>query len=204
MKNVRKITPFCNLHSISKKTAWYSSGTKCICYTYQIPSKCIISAKIEPIKFRSHLLNLSFSRPLQLIQINSTDLYVFFLARIYHARIQLRFTNMRGIQYSLYINPCVSPYRVPNLTLGTKYKYTNEHLNGILNVPKHDNKHDLIHFVTIIFSFLHLYTWTRLQNLKSKNYVSLSFGWYPHIMSFFHKTIFQSGTRKFQITHTHV
>ena len=38
-------------HSISKKNAWYNSGTKIICYTYQIPSKCIISEKIEPLKF---------------------------------------------------------------------------------------------------------------------------------------------------------
>ena len=82
------------------------------------------------------------------MKINSTESYVFFLARTYRARIQLSFTNTRGIQYSPYVNPCVSPYRVPNLTLGMKYKYTNEHKIGILNVPKHDNKHDLIHFVT--------------------------------------------------------
>ena len=105
----------------------YNSVTKCICYTYQIPSKCIISAKIEPLKFRTYLLKVSFSRPYQLMKINSTESYVFFLARTYRARIQLRFTNTRGIQYSLYVNPCFSPYRVPNLTLGTKYKYTNEH-----------------------------------------------------------------------------
>ena len=129
IKNVHKITLFCNLHPISKKTAWYHSGTKCICYTYQIPSKCIISAKIEPLKFRSYLLNLSFSRPFQLMKINSTESYVFFLARTYRDRIQLSFTNTRGIQYSPYINLYVSPYRVPNLTLGTKYKYTNEHWN---------------------------------------------------------------------------
>ena len=63
------------------------------------------------------------------MKINSTESYVFFLARTYRARIQLslRITNTRGIQYSPYVNPCVSPYRVPNLTLGTKYKYTNEH-----------------------------------------------------------------------------
>ena len=123
IKNVHEVTLFCNLHSISKKSAWYNSGTKCIGYTYQIPSKCIIPAKIEPLKFRTCLLNLSFSRPLQLMKINST----FFLARIYRARIQLIFTNTRGIQYSPYISLCVSPYRVPNLTLGTKYKCTNEH-----------------------------------------------------------------------------
>ena len=57
-------------------------------YTYQIPSKCIISAKIEPLKFRSYLLNLSFFSPLQLKKINSTESYDFFLARIYRARIQ--------------------------------------------------------------------------------------------------------------------
>ena len=101
------------------------SGTKCICYTYQIPSKCIISAKIEPLKIRSYLLKVSFSRPFQLMKINSTESYVFILARTYRARIQLSFTKTRGIQYSPYL--CVSPYRVLNLTLGTKYKYTNEH-----------------------------------------------------------------------------
>ena len=74
-------------------------------------------------------MNLSFSRPLQLMKINSSESYVFFLARTYGARIKLSFTNTRGIQYSPYVNPCVSPYRVRNLTLGTKYKYTNEHLN---------------------------------------------------------------------------
>ena len=89
--------------------------------------KCIISAKIEPLKFRTYLLNLSFSRPFQLMKINSTESYVFFLARTYRARIQLSFTNTRGIQYSPYVSLCVSPYRVPNLTLGMKYKYTNEH-----------------------------------------------------------------------------
>ena len=61
------------------------------------------------------------------MRINSTKSYDFFLALIYRARIQLIFINTRGIQYSLYINLCVSPYRVLNLTLGTKYKYTNEH-----------------------------------------------------------------------------
>ena len=104
-----------------------NSGTKCICYTYQIPSKCINSAKIEPLKFRPLLLKVSFSRPFQLMKINCTESYVFFLARTYRARIQLSFTNTRCIQYSPHVNPCVSPYRVPNLTLGTKYKYTNEH-----------------------------------------------------------------------------
>ena len=49
------------------------------------------------------------------------------MAVSYRARIRLSFTNTRGIQYSPYVNPCVSPYRVLNLTLGTKYKYTNEH-----------------------------------------------------------------------------
>ena len=53
------------------------------------------------------------------MKINPTESYVFFFsARIYRARIQLSFTNTRGIQYSLYVNPCVSPYRVLNLTLG--------------------------------------------------------------------------------------
>ena len=98
-----------------------------ICYTYQIPSKCINSAKIEPLKFRTLLLKVSFSRPFQLMKINCTESYVFFSARTYRARIQLSFTNTRGIQYSPYVNTCVSPYRVLNLTLGTKYKYTNEH-----------------------------------------------------------------------------
>ena len=81
----------------------------------------------EPLKSHTYLLNLSFSRPLQLMKINFTESYDFFLALTYRARIQLIFTNTRGIQYSPYINFCVSPYRVPNLTLGTKYKYTNEH-----------------------------------------------------------------------------
>ena len=85
-----------------------------------------ISAKIESLKFRSYLLTLSFCRPLQLMKINSTESCVFFLARSYRARNQLSFTNTRGIQYSPYINLCVSPYRVLNLTLRTKYKYTNE------------------------------------------------------------------------------
>ena len=78
------------------------------------------------------------------MNINSTKLYVFFLARIYRARIQLSFTNTRGIQYSPYVNLCVSPDRVLNLTLGMNIK------NDILNVPKHVNKHDLIHFVIVI------------------------------------------------------
>ena len=98
-----------------------------VCYTYQIPSKCIISAKIEPLKFRTYLLNVSFSRPFQLMKINSTESYVFFLDGTYRARIQSSFTNTRGIQYSPYVNPGVSPYRVLNFTLGTKYKYINEH-----------------------------------------------------------------------------
>ena len=89
--------------------------------------KCIISAKIEPFKFRTNLLNLSFSRRLQLMKINSIESYDFFLALTYRARILLFFTNTRGIQYSPYISHCVSPYRVPNLTLGTNYKYTNEY-----------------------------------------------------------------------------
>ena len=84
------------------------------------------------------------------MKINSTESYDFFLARTYRARIQLIFTNTRGFQYSPYINLFVSPYRVPNMTLGTKYKYTNEYKNGISNVPKHGNKYDLIHFVTAI------------------------------------------------------
>ena len=90
-------------------------------------SNSFISAKIEPLKFRSYLLKVSFSRTFQLMKINSTESYVFFLARIYRARIQLSFTNTRGIKYSPYVNLCVSPYRVPDLTLGTIYKYTNEH-----------------------------------------------------------------------------
>ena len=103
--------------------------SKCIhvYYTYQILSKCINSAKIEPLKFRTLLLKVSFARPFQLMKINPTESYVFFLARTYRARIQLSFTNTRGIQYSPYVNPCVLPYRVLNLTLGTKYKYTIEH-----------------------------------------------------------------------------
>ena len=127
IKNVHKITPYCNLHSFIEENCLNNSGTKCICYTYQIPSKCINSAKIEPLKFRPLLLKVSFSRPFQLMKINCTESNVFFLARTYRGRIQLSFINTRCIQYSPYVNPCVSPYRVPNLTLGTKYKYTNEH-----------------------------------------------------------------------------
>ena len=41
------------------------------------------------------------------MKINSTESYVFFLARTYRAKIQLSFTNTRGIQYSPYINLCV-------------------------------------------------------------------------------------------------
>ena len=38
------------------------------------------------------------------MKINSTESsYIFFLARIYRARIQLSFTNTRGIQYSPYL-----------------------------------------------------------------------------------------------------
>ena len=127
IKNVHKITPYCNLHSFIEENCLNNSGTKCICYTYQILSKCINSAKIEHLKFRPLLLKVSFSRPFQLMKINCTESYVFFLARTYRARIQLSFINTKCIQYSPYVNPCVSPYRVPNLTLGTKYKYTNEH-----------------------------------------------------------------------------
>ena len=83
--------------------------------------------KLNPLKFRSYLLKVSFSRPFKLMKINSTESSVFFSARIYRASIQLSFNNMRGIQYSPYVNLCVSPYRVLNLTLGTKFKYTNEH-----------------------------------------------------------------------------
>ena len=61
------------------------------------------------------------------MKITSTESYDFFLALTYRARIQLIFTNTRDIQYSPYLSLCVSPYRVPNLTLGTNYKYTNEH-----------------------------------------------------------------------------
>ena len=62
------------------------------------------------------------------MKINFTQSYDFFLAltMTYRARIQLTFTNTRGIKYSLYVSLCVFPYTVPNLTLGTKYKYTNE------------------------------------------------------------------------------
>ena len=94
---------------------------------YVIHIKFLISAKIEPLKFWTYLLNLSFSRPLQLMKINFTESYDFCLALTYRARIQLNFTKTRSIQYSPYISHCVSPYMVPNLTLGTKYKYTNEH-----------------------------------------------------------------------------
>ena len=67
------------------------------------------SAKIEPLKFRTYLLNLSFSRPLQLMKINFTESYDFVLALTYRARNQLIFTNTRGIQYSPYKSHCVLP-----------------------------------------------------------------------------------------------
>ena len=85
--------------------------------------------KLNPLNFALFLLKVSFSRSFQLMKINSTESYVFFLAPTYRARIQLSFTNTRGIQYSPYVNPCVPPYRVLNLTLGTKDKYTIEHYN---------------------------------------------------------------------------
>ena len=84
------------------------------------------------------------------MKMNSTESYVFCLAGTYRARIQLSFTDTRGIQYSPYINLCVSPYRVSNLTLGARNTSILMNIkNGILNVPKHGNKHDLIHFVTV-------------------------------------------------------
>ena len=107
--------------------------------------------KLNPLNFaliywKFHFLdhfNLWKSTPLK-------RMFFFFLARTYLARIQLSFTNTRGIQYSPYVNHCVSPYRDLNLTLETKYKLQMNIKIGILNVPKHGNKHDLIHFVTDI------------------------------------------------------
>ena len=64
---------------------------------------------------------------LQLMTINFTESYDFFLALTSRARIQVIFTDTRDIQYYPYIDLCVSPYRVSNLTLGTKYKYAREH-----------------------------------------------------------------------------
>ena len=40
-----------------------------------ITSECFISAKLEPLRFRNYLLNLSFSRPFELLKINSTESY---------------------------------------------------------------------------------------------------------------------------------
>ena len=37
------------------------------------PSKCIISAKIEPLKFRTYLLKVSFFRPFQLMKSKKTS-----------------------------------------------------------------------------------------------------------------------------------
>ena len=82
------------------------------------------------------------------MKINSSESYFFVLARTYRARIQLGFTNTRGIQYSPYINLCVSPYRVLNLFSGRNASIPMNIKICILNVPKHGNKHDLIHFVT--------------------------------------------------------
>ena len=127
IKIVHKIMPFCNLHSISKKLPDSTQALNIYVIHIKFVQNFINSAKTEPLKFRTLLLKVSFSRPFQLMKINSTESYVFFLARTYRARIQMSFTNTRGIQYSPYVNPCISPYRVLNLTLGTKYKYTNEH-----------------------------------------------------------------------------
>ena len=76
------------------------------------------------------------------MKINSTESYVFFLARIYRARIQLSFINTRGIQYSPYVKLCVSPYRVLNLTSERNTSILMNIKIGILNVLRHDNKHD--------------------------------------------------------------
>ena len=89
----------------------------CILYRRKLPDITpVLNVYVIHIKFLQSasflLLKVSFSRPFQLMKINSTEWYVFFLARIYRARIHLSFTNMRGIQYSPYINLCVSRYRV--------------------------------------------------------------------------------------------
>ena len=78
------------------------------------------------------------------MKINSTKSYDFFLARTYRARIKLMFTNTRGIQYSPYISLCVFE-RNTSILMNIE--------NGILNVPKHGNKHDLIHFITVIHRY---------------------------------------------------
>ena len=83
------------------------------------------------------------------MKINSTESYVFCLALTYRARIKLSFINTRGIQYSPYIN-LVS--RLTGFQIWLSGRNTSILMNikiGILNVPKPDNKHDLIHFVTM-------------------------------------------------------
>ena len=84
------------------------SGTKCICYTYQIPSKCINSAKTEPLKFHTLLLKVTFSRPFQLMKINCTESYVFFLARTYRARIQQFYKYERHSIFSVRKSLCLA------------------------------------------------------------------------------------------------
>ena len=88
--------------------------------------KYIISAKTEPLKFRSYLLKLSFSKPFQLMKINSTESYVFFSWDLSCKNSTEFYLYERHSIFSVR-NPCVSPYRVLNLTHGTKCKYTNEH-----------------------------------------------------------------------------
>ena len=81
------------------------------------------------------------------MKINCTESYVFFLARAYRARIQLSFTNTRGIQYSPY---AILVSRLTGFQIWPSGRNTSTLMNikiGILNVPKHCNKHDLIHFV---------------------------------------------------------
>ena len=97
----------------------------------------------EPLKFRTYLLKVSFSRPFYWI-------VHFLLARSYRARIQLSFTNTRGIQYSVRKSLCFVS-RLTGFLIWPSGRNTSILMNvknGILNVPKHGNKLDLIHFVT--------------------------------------------------------
>ena len=61
-------------------------------------------------------------------------------------------THTEDILYSPYVSLCVSPYRVPNLTLGRNSSILMNikkwHLKRA-EAPKHGNKHDLIHFVYV-------------------------------------------------------
>ena len=126
IKNVQEITLFCKLHYISKKNAWYNSGTKFKCYAYQIASKCIITAKI-----------LSFSRPLNFLKINFTESYDFFFSSVLSCENSVDFLLIRetfNILCTSHLVSCLTGSQIwpsgRNKSTLMKFK------NGILNVPK--------------------------------------------------------------------